>query len=129
MQKIIVAFATNDGTRLNDDHFGAAALYSIYEIDSSGYKFLKSLANSTAEEEIHADPKKAKGVSRILRDEKVIVAGSKVFGPNLQRIKQKFVCVFLQNEIIEEAAGKLSENFALIQLEWNKGEARDHLVL
>ena len=78
MEKLIVAFATNDGEHFMSNHFGDADYYHIYEIDPTSAKFIKVIENTTEEEdeEIHADPKKAKGISELLKEENVFVVGS-----------------------------------------------------
>jgi len=87
--KLKVAFATDDGKTFMGRHFGDARFYDIYELDEDQASFIKRIENTVDEEEdVHADPKKAKGISTLLLDEKVAVVVSKIFGPNIKRIKK-----------------------------------------
>ena len=93
---LITAFATNNGTTFMDNHFGDANYYDIYKISASNSEFIKRIDNTVdIEEESHADPKKAKGISGLLKSEGIQVVVSKVFGPNIKRIKKNFVCRYL----------------------------------
>ena len=97
MKKLKVAFATDNGKTFMGRHFGDAEYYDIYEINDKNTEFIKKISNSTEEEEdVHADPQKAKGISNLLLEEDVSVVVSKVFGPNIKRIKKKFVCILMK---------------------------------
>ena len=126
-----VAFATDDGKKFIDRHFGDAEFYNIYEICKDKAEYLKRIVNTTEEddEHIHADPKKANGVASLFKGENVQVLVSKVFGPNIKRMKKKFVCVLMNRKSIEEGIKKLQESINIVENEWNKGEDRNHLNL
>lgn len=127
---IKAAFATDDGYRFMDRHFGDAEFFDIYEIDGKSSNFVKRILNSTEEKEgIHADPEKAKSVSRILSGEKINTVVSKIFGPNIKRIRRKFVCILLDDISIEDAIQKIQENYNKIENEWLMGEERSHISL
>lgn len=123
---LITAFATNDGKVFMNKHFGDADYYDIYKISASSMEFIKRIDNTTEEEddEIHADPKKAKGISGLLKEENVQVVVSKVFGPNIKRIKKNFVCIIMSKEEISESIIFIQQKFDTIVKEWNKGEER-----
>jgi predicted Fe-Mo cluster-binding NifX family protein len=128
MKKIRVAFATDNGKTFMGRHFGDADFYDIYEIDGNKANFIKRIDNNVdEEEEVHADPQKAKGISKLLLDENVNVVVSKIFGPNIKRIKKKFVCIVVKDEEIEEGINKICTNIEKIYNEWKKGEERQHL--
>ncbi|HHE39383.1 MAG TPA: dinitrogenase iron-molybdenum cofactor biosynthesis protein [Candidatus Cloacimonetes bacterium] len=128
MEKIRVAFATDNGKTFMGRHFGDADFYDIYEIAGNNAKFIKRIDNTVdEEEEVHADPKKAKGISKLLLHENVNVVVSKIFGPNIKRIKKKFVCIVVKDEEIEEGINKICLNIGKIYNEWEKGEERQHL--
>ncbi len=132
MKNAIAAFATDDGTYFVGRHFGDAEFYDLYEISMSEAKFLKRIDNTTDDDEDegkHGDPKKAKGITGILKEEGVTIAVSKVFGPNLKRIKRKFLCIIFREGSINESIGKLQENFSALADEWAKGEERDSIRL
>ena len=123
---LITAFATDDGKVFMDRHFGDANYYDIYKISASSMEFIKRIDNTTEEEdeEIHADPKKAKGISGLLKKENIQVVVSKVFGPNIKRIKKNFVCIIMSKEEIPESITHIQQRFDAIVKEWDKGEER-----
>lgn len=128
MNKIKVAFATDNGNTFISRHFGDADFYDIYLVDEEKASFLKRIRNNVSEEEeIHADPEKAKGIGELLARENVSVVVSKIFGPNITRINKKFVCVIVKDEAIEEGVHKVCENIGKIYAEWEKGSDRNHL--
>ena len=124
-----IAFATDNGKNFMDRHFGDALHYIIYEINSDSSKKIDSIENDTEEEEGHADPKKAKNITNLLKDKDVQVVVSKIFGPNIKRIKSKFVCVLIKEETIEDAIIVIQKNLSTIQKEWKLGEDRNFLKL
>ena len=127
---IKAAFATDDGTTFIGRHFGDAGFFDIYEINKDHFTFVKRISNTVEEEEgIHAYPEKAKSISQILSEEEVNCAVSKIFGPNIKRIRKKFVCILLDNLKIEEAVQKIQENINIVEKEWLKGEERSHISL
>ena len=128
MQKLKVAFATDDGKIFMDRHFGDAEYYHIYDIDKNNSELINIIKNTTEEEEdIHADPKKAGSVAKLLKQENVQIVVSKIFGPNIKRIKKKFVCILIKQNSIENGVSIIKNNFPIIINEWEKGEERKHL--
>lgn len=127
----IFAFATNDGKTFMSQHFGDAEKYLIYRISDSNFEFMKVIRNTSEEEDesVHADPRKAGSITKILKQEYVDVVVSKVFGPNIKRIKKKFVCIVSKKNAIDDAILEIQKNFYEIQSEWEKGEVREHLKL
>jgi len=131
MEKLKFAFATNDGELFINEHFGDADFYDIYEISADKTQFVKRIHNTSEEEdeEIHADPKKAKSIVDLLKTENVKVVCSKVFGPNIMRIKKKFVCVLLNNKNIQDSILTVQANINNIIDELEKGENRSFINL
>jgi len=68
MGKITAAFATDNGKSFINRLFEDANYYMIYEISKDK---IKNTTNDL-KEETHADPKKAKGVTGLLKNEGVI---------------------------------------------------------
>ena len=97
---------------------------------AEGAVFLKRISNTTEEDDDdsgHGDAEKAKGIAGILRDEGVDTAVSRVFGPNLKRIKKKFLCVMFRSGDIKSGISGLQENYSALQAELARGEERDFL--
>jgi len=127
--ELLVACATDNGKNFVDRHFGDANYYNIYKISEKGFEYVKKVENTSEEEKIHADPKKAKGISGFLKKEDVKILVSKQFGANINRMKKKFVPVVVNTDMIEEGLDRVIHNLDLILDEWNKGEERKHIVL
>jgi len=123
-----VAFATNDGNTYNDTHFGDSDYYDLYELSETEAVFLERITNTVdEEEEVHADPKKAKGIMDLLVKNGVHTVISKVFGPNIKRIKRKFVCILMNNACLDDSISFLCKNLESVHNEWAKGKERKHL--
>jgi predicted Fe-Mo cluster-binding NifX family protein len=116
--KIKTAFATNDGETYNNSHFGDADYYDLYDVDSQEAVFLERIPNTIDEEQTHADPNKAKGIVGLLSNYGVSAVVSKVFGPNIKRIKNKFVCILMNNATIDESLIFLSKHLLEFHKEW-----------
>ncbi len=126
---LTAAFATDDGMHFINRHFGDAELYDVYEISRENSRFIKQIRNSSGEEsgELHADPAKAKSVAGILLKEGVAIVVSKIFGPNIKRIRKKFVCVICREKTIEAGVRSIQNHIDEIEAEWLKGPERGHL--
>jgi predicted Fe-Mo cluster-binding NifX family protein len=130
MDKIIAAFATDDSISFMDRHFGEANQYAIHEINPSEAKFIRIISNTIDEdEEVHTDPNKAKNIADLLKKKKVQVLVSKKFGANINRMKKKFVCILMNDQLISESIMILQKNFNTIISEWDKGETRNFINL
>ncbi|HDJ89904.1 MAG TPA: dinitrogenase iron-molybdenum cofactor biosynthesis protein [Thermoprotei archaeon] len=96
-----IAFGTDDGENLAKKHFGESRYFKIYElIDSEKIVFLETRENISGKEKGHGDPEKAKKISNILKDIDILVGYT--FGPNLKRIKKKFLPIVSRYERIDE---------------------------
>ncbi len=124
MESLTVAVATDDGKSLIDRHFGDAEYYYIYRLTPDSFELIKKIENTTEEERQHADPVKAKGVTGMLKEENVQVAVSKVFGPNIKRIRKYFVCVTAPGQTMEDALSKLPDHFQELAAQLEAGESR-----
>jgi predicted Fe-Mo cluster-binding NifX family protein len=125
MEQFITAFATDDGKSFIDRHFGDADYYDLYTITPDEAIFLKRIINTTEEDhhvQGHGDAIKAHGIMGILEKESVSMVVSRVFGPNLKRIKNKFFCVLAENMDIAQSIRILQEKISL-----SKDEGQDHL--
>ena len=128
MDTITAAFATDDGTHFISRHFGDAKYFDIYVIDKDNAELIKRLDNTTAgDEEIHGDTGKAGSVSGLLLKNSVTVAVSKIFGPNIKRIKRKFVCILMNDPTIAESITRIQSNLDALISEWEKGTDRNYL--
>ncbi len=129
MEKITVAFASDNKINLSKEHFGEAKEYFIYDISITATKFVNLITNISPEEKMHGDPNKARGVSAILKPHYVQVVVNKAFGKNINRMKKQFVCIISQTDSIDESIKNIQLGFNNIVSEYEKGEERNFLKL
>ena len=127
--ELILAIATDDEKHFIKRHFGDARIYLIYQLDESGWVFLKKVLNESEEEKMHADPVKAGSITGILKTEGVQVLASKAFGPNIKRMIRKFVCVLVPDESIESGMDSIKRNYSSILEKWEQGDGRTYLKI
>jgi len=128
MKILIGAFGTDDGKTFTNRHFGDSNKFDIYEISSESVKFIKQINNNSVEEKVHADPKKAGSISKMLKSQGVQVVFSKQFGPNIKRIRKKFVCVKSSDENIKALQEIAIDNFEIISELLEEGEERGFII-
>ena len=129
-KSLTVAFGTDDGENLNDNHFGSAKFYHIYQISNKKSKFVEEIENLKIEEDETTrggDPGKAKATASILKGIDVLVG--RRFGPNITRMLKRFACVVVRTDSIENAVSIVQDNIDGIAKELNKGRERKHLIL
>lgn len=126
---MIVACATDDGKAFISRHFGDADHYKLYQWKDNDFKYLKTITNTSEEEEGHADPKKAKHIMTLLLEENVDVGLTKVFGPNIKRIKLRLVPVLISDDDIEAGLERLKDHFVEVSEAILLSENRKHIDL
>lgn len=131
MNSFICAIASDDGINYTNTHFGDAKYYILYEFYSNSAERIRTISNSTEKdkENSHGDPQKAGSVVQMLIKEKVQVVASSVFGPNIKRIKSKFVCLLMDQAAISPGIPHIINSYNAIKDEWEKGDERDFLNL
>jgi len=127
--KVKVAIATDDGKTLTTEHFGSAKYYLIYSVDlgSGDIEDMGKIANTTKEEETHGDPEKAKEVSALFVDTPILVGFA--MGPNIARIRKKFVPVISRERSIALVLPLLKGALPAIQKSLQKGGDKDVVYL
>ena len=126
----LIAFGTDDGKNLNNDHVGMAQYFQIYEFSNGKKRNLSKRKNVsfTGDETMkHGDPEKARATSSVLEGVDVLVG--RKFGPNITRLLRKFVCVVVRTNTLASAIEAVHNNMDIISEEKNKGENRKHIVL
>jgi len=109
--KFLIAFGTDDGENLNNDHVGMARYFHIYEFSNGKEKIVEKRENVrfTGDETMkHGDPEKARATSSVLQGVDVLVG--KKFGPNLPRLLGKFVCILVRTNTIAIAIEAIHSN-------------------
>ena len=121
--KIKLACGTDNETEFTNGHFGSSKYFLIYDFDleTKDLRFLKRIENSTQEEEKHGAIKKAKSVSELLKNVFVLVAFR--YGPNIIRIKKRFVPIISREKNIEKTLNKVKffSNKIKSEIEKEKG--------
>ena len=127
--ELLIAFGTDDGENLNNDHVGMARYFYVYEFSNGKEKLVEQRENVkfAGNESIHGDPEKAKATSSVLEGVEVLVG--KKFGPNLPRLLKRFVCVLVRTTTIAIAIESVHNNIDRITEEKNKEDDRKHIIL
>ena len=127
--KLLIAFGTDDGRNLNDDHVGMAEYFYVYQFSNGKEELIERRKNVQfkGDESVHGDPEKAKATSSALEGVDVLVG--RKFGPNLPRLLRKFVCVVVRTNTLTSALEAAHNNMDRIAEEGNKEEDRKHIVL
>ena len=128
--RLLVAFGTDDGVHLNDDHVGMAKEYLVYEFTDDGQTLVETRENSKFpgdETMKHGDPEKAKATSAVLAGIDVLVG--RKFGPNITRLLTKFACVVVRTWEVSTAVEAVRANIDSVVEQHNKGLERKHIVL
>ena len=129
MENIKIAFASDDGENFMGRHFGDSQYYFVYQLADDKLEFNKKISNTTEDEEGHSDAVKAGNIGSLLKKEGVNITVSKIYGPNIKRIRKKFVCIVSKSNRIEVAKQGILDNIELIKKEWERGESRTHLEI
>ena len=131
IMKIILVCGTDNKIDLSVEHFGSAKYFLFYEFDleKKNIVFLKSINNYTLqkEEEKHGDLKKAKSVSELLENVSVFVANK--YGPNIKRIKKRFVPIISREKNIEKTLSRIKKINRQIKTEVEKENRLDKNII
>ena len=127
--KFLIAFGTDDGKKLNNDHVGMAKYFYVYEFSNGKEELVEKRENLhfKGDESVHGDSEKAKATSSVLEGVDVLVG--RKFGPNLPRLVRKFVCVVVRTNTLTSAIQAVHNNMDRIAEEKNKESNRKHIVL
>jgi len=123
------AFGTDDKKNLNDSHFGSAKFFHIYKFGNGKAEFVEERENIKVEEDESIkgdDPKKAKATSNALSG--IDVLAGRRFGPNITRMMNKFLCIVVRTDSVNNAVDMMKSNMGRILAEMNK-KNRKHIVL
>jgi len=112
---MIIACGTDDEISLTKQHFGDSNFFLIYELNEGGFNLVKKVKNESPEEEHHGDPKKAGFIAGVMKQNEVKVLVAYAMGPNIVRMRKKFLPVISRIENINEALNFLHKRFNEIQ--------------
>jgi len=129
-EELIFAVGTDDDKTIkSDDHVGMSRYFQVWKYSNGKLDFQEKRENvkyKEDEERIHGDSGKAKATSSVLEDIDVLVG--KMFGPNIVRLRNKFVCAVIKELEIEKAIEIIKENINEIVEEYDK-EERSGIIL
>ena len=124
--RLTIAIGTDDKETIKaDDHVGMSKFYQIWEYSEGEMNFKETRENIKYEEderEVHGDPQKAKKVASVLDNVDVIIG--KIFGPNIVRLRNKFVAAVVREPSIKKSLEIIKNNINEIIEEKNKSERR-----
>lgn len=126
---IKLACGTDNEIEFTNGHFGSSKYFLIYDFDleTKDLRFLKRIKNSTQEEEKHGDIKKAKSVFELLKNVFVLVAFR--YGPNIIRIKKRFIPIISREKNIEKTLNKIKLYSNKIKSEIKKEKGIDKEII
>ncbi|MCD4705780.1 NifB/NifX family molybdenum-iron cluster-binding protein [bacterium] len=126
--KLKIACGTDDKKIFTNNHFGDSKYFLIYEYDleNKNIEFAEKINNNSEDEEEHGDIKKAKSISDVLKEISVLVAF--VMGPNIARMRKKFVPVISREKNIEKTLNKIKEDMVRIIKESQLPDGQDKKI-
>ena len=125
-EELLFAIGTDDEKTIkSDDHMGMSKYFQVWKYSNGNLVFKEKRENAKYKENkerIHGDPGKAKATSSVLSDIDILIG--KMFGPNISRLSNKFVCAVVREPMIEKAVEIIKENINEIIEEKNKKERK-----
>jgi hypothetical protein len=131
-ENLTIAIGTDDKKEIKQsDHIGMSKYFQIwkYSFEKNDLIFIETRENikyKEDEERIHGDPGKAKAVSSVLDDVDVIVG--RIMGPNIVRLRDRFVAAIVREPKIKKAIEIIKENINEI-IEEKHGKERRGIIL
>jgi len=127
MKKIIVAFGVDKNGNLIDAHFGDSEYFEIFSVSENSVVFVEQRKNLKIVEKMHGDPNKAKAISALLSGVDVLVAFR--MGPNILRMKKKFVPVIVGTRDRDIVKKLVLKNFSYILEEIEKEGEKNYITI
>ncbi|MCD6106928.1 MAG: hypothetical protein J7J57_01795 [Caldisericaceae bacterium] len=127
MKKIVAAFGVDNDGNLIDAHFGDSEYFEIFSISENSIVFVEQRKNLKIVEKMHGDPNKAKAISTLLSGVDVLVAFR--MGPNILRMKKKFVPVIVGTRDKHLAKKLVLKNFPYILEEIEKEGEKNYITI
>jgi len=129
-KELVFAVGTDDSKTIKSgDHVGMSKYFQIWKYSNGELTFeekRKNVKYKEDESKIHGDPGKARATASVLENIDVLVG--KRIGPNIKKLKYKFVCAVVREKTIAETIGLIKGNINEIIEEEEKKE-RKGLVL
>jgi NAD-dependent dihydropyrimidine dehydrogenase PreA subunit/predicted Fe-Mo cluster-binding NifX family protein len=128
---LIFALGCEDDENMTaGEHIGSSKYYNIYKYVRGNFKFIEKRENIKYEEnENHesGDPEKAEKVASVLKDVNVMVG--RMFGPNITKMRKKFVPVVIREKKVNDVLKKLNIAINEIYKEKNKKDEKNAIII
>ena len=124
------ACAVDKNGNFQDDHFGEADKYLIYEEIEGGLVLISEEVNSHKnddESHKHGLKKKGDALSSMLIDRQGNVLVAKQFGRNIKIVSKHFIPVLISSDNPKEATETLGKYIYWLRDEWKKGKDQFNL--
>ena len=125
-EELTIAIGTDDNKIIKpDDHIGMSKFFQVWKYSKGELSFVETRKNVKYKEDetrIHGDLGKAKATASALTNIDVLVG--KMMGPNIKRLKGKFVCAIIRESEIKKATEIIKENINEIIEEKNEKERK-----
>lgn len=110
---LLVAIGTDDGKTVKaDDHVGMSKYFQVWAYENGTTQYRETRENVKYQEDEsrqHGDPGKARATATALENIDVLIGER--FGPNISRLKDKFVCAVVRGRrTIAQATTMIEEN-------------------
>ncbi len=112
---MIVACGSDDEVNFTKEHFGDSKFFLVYEVNENGFDLIKKVSNESPEEKQHGDPEKAKFIAGVLNQNQVKAVFAYAMGPNIVRMRKKFLPIISRIENIEQALAKLQTRISELE--------------
>ena len=101
---IKIAIAINENNEIQQDHFGEAYQFKIYDLNTNAVITLETIDNPMRnfDKNTHGNAKKGQQIVQLLKENKVDAVISKEFGKNIKIINQNFVPIITKKSMIKE---------------------------
>jgi MinD superfamily P-loop ATPase len=130
--KLFFAIGTDDAETIKpDDHVGMSKYFQIWKYSNGKIDLTETRENAKYKEDetkTHGDPGKAKATASVLDGVDVLIG--KRIGPNIKRLKNKFVPAIIREKKIEKAVEIIQDNInEIIEMQERKPDLREGLIL
>ena len=104
-----LAIGVNEHKAFSNEHFGESHYFLIYQWNGNAFELVEERLNAKFDEEKHGDERKAQHIMSQLSDVSVLVA--KVFGPNIKKVKQRYVIVISRIDDVQQTVAILNNKY------------------
>ena len=128
---LLFAIGTDDNNEMTDDHVGMSRYFQVWKYLDGEMTFEERRENpkyTGDETRAHGDPNKAQAISSVLGGIDVLVG--RMFGPNIVRLKKKYVCAVVREPDVKRSTDIIKDNInEIIEEKEKSGEKRIGLIL